>query len=546
MVLLLFAATCIPSHAQIFTTLANFNSTGRAPSSVNYSPLVQGTDGNLYGTTAGGGVGGGFGTVFKITPGGTLTTLHSFSGTDGANPSGALVQGTDGNYYGTTVSGGVPYNVGTIFKITPGGTLTTLHSFSGTDGANPSGALVQGTDGNFYGITTSGTVFEMTPSGLLTTLYTSLSLFGGGSLVQGTDGNFYGTSLRGTVFKITPSGVLTTLHTFGGTDGNSPFGTLIQATDGNFYGTTELGGAYGDGTVFKITLSGVLTTLHNFVLNDEGGDPCEGLVQGTDGNLYGTTIVGGANNLGTIFRLTLPPMILPAPTITGIVNDAGFTAGAVSTGSWAAIFGTNLAPAGDSRTWNAATEIVKGTLPTQLDGTSVKVNGLLAAVEFISPSQVNIQPPEENNASGPMQVVVTTAGGESNSFTVNYAGFAPGLFPAASPYLVAQHADNRYVTAASPAAPGEVIVLWGTGFGPANPAVPAGKVFSGANPLANAVTVTIGGQPATVDFAGVVGAGLVQINVEVPSSISNGDAGVVATVGGVSTQTTGNMISIHN
>jgi len=188
---------------------------------------------------------------------------------------------------------------------------------------------------------------------------------------------------------------------------------------------------------------------------------------------------------------------------------------------------------------------VNGKLPLSLDGTSVTVNGKPAAVEFIQPSQVNIQPPDDT-ALGPVQVIVNTAAGASDSFMVNYARFAPGLFPATAPYIVAQHADNSYVTTAAPAKPGEVIILWGTGFGPANPAVPTGQVFSGANRLANAVTVMIGGQPAAVDFAGVVGAGLVQINVHVPSSIGNGDAGVVASVGGVSTQTTANMIPIHN
>ncbi len=248
--------------------------------------------------------------------------------------------------------------------------------------------------------------------------------------------------------------------------------------------------------------------------------------------------------LETGLAATIAPATAP-PVITGIVNDASFAAGAISTGSWVAIFGTNLAPAGDSRTWNAATEIVSGKLPVSLDGTSVTVNGKPAVVEFIQPSQVNIQPPDDT-AVGPVQVVVTTAGGgNSSSFTVNYAKFAPGLFPATPPYIVAQHGDNSYVTTASPAKPGEVIVLWGTGFGPASPAVPAGQVFSGASQLAG-VTVTIGGQPATVDFAGVVGAGLVQINVHVPSSINDGDAVVVATVGGASTQTTANMIPIHN
>jgi len=242
--------------------------------------------------------------------------------------------------------------------------------------------------------------------------------------------------------------------------------------------------------------------------------------------------------------VSLAPFL--APTITAVVNDASFAAGGpISTGSWVAIFGTGLAPAGDSRKWNEATEIVNGKLPVNLDGTSVTVNGKPAAVEFIQPSQVNIQPPDDT-ALGPVQVIVSTAAGASNSFMVNYATFAPGLFPSSAPYIVAQHADNSYVTTAAPAKPGEVIILWGTGFGPANPAVPAGQVFSGANRLANAVTVMIGGQPAAVDFAGVVGAGLVQINVHVPSSIGNGDAGVVASVGGVSTQTTANMIPIHN
>jgi uncharacterized protein (TIGR03437 family) len=261
------------------------------------------------------------------------------------------------------------------------------------------------------------------------------------------------------------------------------------------------------------------------------------------------TRTDGSDNDGMADSLSLvlsgPGSTSGNPAITGIVNDASFTAGGpISPGAWIAIFGTGLAPAGDSRLWNPSMEIFNGKLPASLDGTSVTVNGKPASVEFISPSQVNIQPPDDT-ASGPVQVVLT-AGGSSSSFTVNYAQFGPGLFGASAPYIVAQHADNSYVTPTAPARPGEVIILWGTGFGPANPAVPAGQVFLGANRLANAVTVTIGGQPAPVDFAGVVGAGLVQINVHVPPSINNGDAGVVATVQGVSTQTTANLIPIHN
>lgn len=355
---------------------------------------------------------------------------------------------------------------------------------------------------------------------------------------------------------MTPSGVFTILHDYSASasEGSAPdYTELIQATDGNLYGATKTGGMYGYGTIFKITTSGQLTVLYNFNVTD-GQTPVGGLVQGADGNLYGTTSGGGDSFRGTVFKLSLPGGGVPPggamPAITSVVNDAGFKVGGpITSGSWAALFGTNLAPAGDARPWNSSTEIVNGKFPTSLDGTSVTINGKLASVGYISPAQINFQPPDDT-AVGPVQIVVTTkAGGSSAPFTANYAQFAPGLFPAAAPYIAAQHVDNSYVggyAGSTPAKPGEVIILWGSGFGPASPAVPAGQVFSGANKLASPVTVTIGGQPAAVDFAGVVGAGLVQINVHVPPSINNGDAPVVATVGGVSTQTTGNMIAVHN
>ncbi len=309
-----------------------------------------------------------------------------------------------------------------------------------------------------------------------------------------------------------------------------------------------LGSQNNVGSAVGVVANGSL--IFNSSVNGEGRTaPFSAMVSFAAGN----TIVfsagpGGGNQNTGLSAVVLGPLGSPGttPAITSVVNDAGFSASAgISTGSWVAVFGTGLAPAGDARIWNTATEIVNGKFPTSLDGTTVTVNGKPAAVEFISPSQVNIQPPDDP-AVGPVQVVVTTAGGASNSFTVNYAAVAPGLFAATPPYLAAQHADSSYVSTASPAKPGEVIILWGTGFGAANPPVPAGQVVSGASPLVNNVTVTIGGQPATVDFAGVVGAGLVQMNVHVPTSISNGDAAVVAMAGGVMTQTTANMISVHN
>jgi uncharacterized repeat protein (TIGR03803 family) len=301
--------------------------------------LVQGTDRDFYGTVLEGGT---FseGTVFKITPSGTLTTLHNFcsqSGCrDGILPSG-LVRASDGNFYGTTeqggtnscVYGGTNYGCGTLYKITPGGTLTTLYNFcsqSGcTDGQIPTGPLVQGTDGNLYGTTGAGgtgpcssacgTIFKITTTGTLTTLH-SFDLTDGagpnGGLVQATDGNFYGTTSYGgtnnsncgsgscgTVFTMTPAGTLTTLHPFDYTDGANPEAALIQANDGNFYGTT-------DGTIFKITSSGTLTTLQT-------GVDANALVQDTNGTFYGTTLHGGkivyhfcGGSCGTIFSLSVP------------------------------------------------------------------------------------------------------------------------------------------------------------------------------------------------------------------------------------------------
>jgi uncharacterized repeat protein (TIGR03803 family) len=293
---------------------------------------VQGFDGNLYGVTYGGGnvepqcstslSSGGCGTVFKVTPAGVLTTLHAFcaqSGcTDGINPNGLAV-GTDGNFYGTTASGGSS-GKGTVFKITPTGTLTTLHNFAGTDGASPDGTMAGSSGGTFYGVTASGgtsswgTVFKITTSGTFTSLF-DFNLTNGGTpesgLVQGTDGNFYGTTFYGgtstacgtgcgTVFKITPAGALTTLHSFISTDGEAPFGQLVQGTDGNFYGATTQGGLMdcsslddGCGTVFKITPTGTLTTLVDFD-STNGGEPT-GVFQATDGNFYGTTVVGGSS-----------------------------------------------------------------------------------------------------------------------------------------------------------------------------------------------------------------------------------------------------------
>ena len=325
-----------------FTVLHTFTdeSDGAAP----YAGLIQTTDGNFYGVTiTGGDPHSNCGTVYKVTASGTLTTLHAFAGhpNDGCEPYGPLVQATDGNFYGTTNYGGTSNNCGTfacgtVFKITTGGTETILHSFctqSGCpDGSSPQAGLVQGSDGNLYGATFyngvangSGTVFKITTSGTLTTLHSFNGTDGSGpagGLVQGSDGNFYGTTFAGangggTVFKMTSSGTLTTLYNFCSqprcADGSAPQAGLVQASDGNFYGTTSAGGTGGGGdlfgTVFAITSSGTLTTLYNFcslggIDCTDGAWPRAGLIQASDGKLYGVTSEGGnASGAGTAFSL---------------------------------------------------------------------------------------------------------------------------------------------------------------------------------------------------------------------------------------------------
>ena len=330
-----------------FTNLYSFNFTDGANPEAG---LVQGSDGNFYGTTEYGGNLSyiiGYGTVFRISPSGNLTTLYAFSGIDGAFPYGGLVEGSDSNFYGTTRGGGTR-DFGTVFRISPSGSFTNLHLFNNSDGALPYAGLVQGGDGNFYGTTASGgntnlnngnglgTVFRISPGGSLTTLYafgTGDGAYPSAGLVQGSDGNFYGTTTEGgntnsiytrgegTVFRISPSGSFTNLHLFNNSDGALPYAGLVQGSDGNFYGATQFGGTNlcGCGMVFRISPNGSLTTVYSFSHND-GQEPQGGLVQGSDGNFYGTAYNGGNNTYGTVFKLSVPlnPPPWPINQITGV------------------------------------------------------------------------------------------------------------------------------------------------------------------------------------------------------------------------------------
>lgn len=385
--LLFCAAAAISSSAQTFTSLVSFDGTdGGFPSN-----LVQSVDGNLYGTTFTYG-GNGSGTAFKTTPQGELTTIYNFCSqtncADGMLPDGSpltlgangnlyggtltwgtndagtifsmteagqlttlynfgqvngpasirmsLVQGSDGSFYGTSRAGGTycksSEGCGTIFKMSTAGVVTTLYSFCSQqdkggnclDGQSP-GSLLLASNGHLYGVTelggtfTGGTIFEVTQNGEFNTLYSFCAKTncadgaGPNWLIQGTDGNLYGTTAtggsslsRGTVFRFTAKGTLTTLYSFcslpGCTDGTQPEG-LIEASDGNLYGAAAGGGDLFDGTIFQLASSGNLTTLHTFVGTD--GEGPVGIVQDTDGSFYGATTNGGGGcDCGTLFSLS--------------------------------------------------------------------------------------------------------------------------------------------------------------------------------------------------------------------------------------------------
>ena len=443
--LLLWFTTVVTSHAQTFTTLYSFSDAdGCLPSG-----LIQATDGSLYGTTYGGGRGI-LGTIFRITPSGTLTTLHSFDGSVGSQPYAGLVQATNGNLYGTTVAGGAN-GYGTVFKISPSGKLTNLHSFDFTDGAFPYAGVVQATNGNLYGTTeggganADGTVFEITLGGTLTTLYTfcpqNICTTGAdpvAGLVEAIDGNLYGSTIAGgangygTVFKITPSGKLTNLHSFDFTDGESPLAALIQA-NGNLYGTADGGGPNGLGTVFKITPSGTLTTLHNFDGTD-GSSPSAGLVLATDGNFYGMTGNGGVADLGTIFKITrtgtlttlysfcsqsgCPDGSNPSATLNqdtnGNLYGTTLKGGANACGTIFSL-SVGLGPFVETQTTSGKVGASVKILGTNLTGvTSVTFNGTSAAFNVVSRSEITTIVPSRAT-TGIVQVV--TPGGTLSSNT---------------------------------------------------------------------------------------------------------------------------------
>ncbi len=311
----------------VFSTLLVFDGTnGASPKAA----LLEGQDGHLYGVTTAGGMSNA-GVIFRIAKDGSgYTNLHSFTGgLGGAEASGALAQDAQGNFYGTTSTGGAN-NAGTVFRFD--GSFTTLASLDVTNGANPDTALVRADDGSFYGgavaglytnptyhVSGYGALFRITTNG-----HFSVPLVFGNTngahprdMVPGPDGNFYGTTAwggdyvgtfslgYGTVFRFATNGTLTPLYSLnGGSDGGFPYGGLTLGPDGNFYGTAFSGGTYAVGTAFRVTPGGSFTRLHTFT-GAEGAEPYAPLTLGSDGNFYGTAYAGGRGSVGTIYMIRL-------------------------------------------------------------------------------------------------------------------------------------------------------------------------------------------------------------------------------------------------
>jgi uncharacterized protein (TIGR03437 family) len=287
--------------------------------------------------------------------------------------------------------------------------------------------------------------------------------------------------------------------------------------------------------------------LSNLVVN-----PPAGLV------LTGGTFFRGSNqilasgslpgNSSANFLLTPASGGAATPSITSVVNGASFAPN-ISGGSWITILGGSLSAT--TRPW-ASSDFVGDNLPTNLNGVSVTVNGIAAYPAYISPTQINVLAPNDANP-GKMMVQVTNSAGSSSAFPMLENAVAPGLFQINSTYAAARHADGTLVAPAgsiagvtsSPATPGETIELFGTGFGPTSPVVPDGQMVGTAVPLADPATVTIGGAPAVVTYAGMISVGLIQLNVTIPMSAKAGNESIEAKVGDVTTPS-GLFLNIGN
>ncbi len=406
--------------------------------------LAQGPDGELYDTDYSNGNGNG--SVYTMSLTGDYSLLYSFCSQsncpDGTGPQGGVTLGSDGNFYGTTYGGGA-HDYGTVFKITPAGKLTTLYSFPGTavDGANPTFPVFQASNGAFYGVTSAGgsnnngTFFKITSAGSFTTLasfQSGVNGFNPNLPTQGTDGNFYGTTHNGgpnsaccgVVYKATAAGEITVLYTFPGGQGSS-VGQLVEGSDGNFWGVTNGVPFISTGELFKVSPSGDFTVVHTFSGAGDAAVPVSGLIVGSDGNLYGVTNAGGTANVGAIYNVnpsTGDYAVLysfcstgtctiygPGPVLLQDTNGTFFgnTEGSSDGGSWFFSFDTGLGPFVRTITQSGDVGATVTFLGQDFTGaTEVEFDRVEANFEVISETELRATVPAAA-ATGPVSVVTT-------------------------------------------------------------------------------------------------------------------------------------------
>jgi len=529
--LCLIAASAV---AQTYTKLYTYPEDTRNDTGIGLAGfMTQGRDGNLYGTIGDDGSRAA-GSAFQMTTGGHFTKIYSFCPNatclDGSGPWGGLTLGKDGNLYGTTTSGGT-LGAGTVFKLTPTGTVSTLWSFdNGTDAGAPWYPPLQGLDGNFYGVSNTvyagdyGAFFKLTPSTpppYKEAVLVDFNYTNGDDPnlpTQGTDGNFYGTSVYGgskglgVVYKITGGGTITGLHNFTGypADGTYPLGALVQANDGAYYGVTYQGGAHNLGSVFKITSSGTYTLLHSFAgYPTDGTYPRSGLILGSDGNLYGTTLRGGKANDGAIYTITTAGAVTILHSLCAVAGCTdgfytatplvqhtngkfyGNTSGNSLGGSYFYSLNTGLAPFAKIVNWAGKVGTTVELLGQGFTGTTgVSFNGVTATF---------------TNVSDTYMTATVPAGATTGTVTVTT--------------FTSKMASNRAF----------LVVPQISGFSPTSGIVGTSVVITGVS-LKQATKVSIGGVAAAFKVNSDT-----QVTATVPAGAKTGGRITVTTPGGVAT-----------
>jgi uncharacterized protein (TIGR03437 family) len=475
-----------------------------------------------------------------------------------------------------------------VRKVDTSGVMTTVagNGTAGFPGGNsdgsqatsvaicsPSGVVADRAGNVYFGSSVCGIVRKVSPSGVLSTYAgNATGGFGGGlgapwALAMDNSGNMYvcDSAVGTRVYKVTSSGAITTIagngtNGFSGDGGPATGAQLFEArgvavdTAGNVYIADT-----GNLRVRRVDTNGIITTVAgggNASPNEVDGGPAIGVNVGaldvavdSFGNLY----IYGGNRVYKVSGLsggTAPPAGAPAISANGVVNGASFQPG-VAANSWVTIQGTNLAAQMDD--WSHS--IVNGALPTSLDGVSVTMGGKPAYIYFISPGQLNVLAPDV--PAGPISVTVTTAAGASTAFSTTANAYGPAFFLWPGSQVVATRQDFSYAAKAGtfagsttvPAKPGDVIILWATGFGPTMPPAPSGVSVpaSGGFSTASAPTVTINNTPAIVYGAALApgSAGLYQIAIQVPTTLADGDWQIQATIGSVASPA-GNILSVHH